>query len=273
MRNQRLADPIKVEDSAMRIKVASLIAVAMSFGVSQVAFAADMPVKARAIAPPPAAFNWTGCYVGGYAGGAFAGRDATSRDLNGYNYGGAVGPAWSYNVSSSLIAGGTLGCNYEVNNWVFGAEGEVGYINVNGSAFDPRSLFIPLDTEARTKIGNWYGVAAGRVGYAWDRVLVYGKAGVAFANVEQGINDTNPIGNTIFTRTSSTKAALAVGAGLEYALANNWSIKGEYLYMDFRASDTTCGNATVGGGRFCWSNDFRGVHTAKIGLNYLFGMH
>lgn len=254
----------------IRYTLAAMAAAAVGF--VQAASAADMPVKAPIVkAPAVTAYNWGGCYVGAYAGGGWGARSATSRDIDGYN-----GPdTWSYDVNGSVIAGGTLGCNYVVSpHWVLGAEGEFGYMHVSGSALDPFSPILPLDTEAKTRIGNWYGVIAGRVGYAWDRFLVYGKAGVAFANVEVGVNDTllQPVvGNTILTRTSSTKAALAAGAGLEYGLTNNWTLKGEYLYMDFTANDTTCGVASVGGGTFCWANSFRGVHTAKIGLNYFFG--
>ena len=248
-----------------RIVVGLLGAVAMSVS----AYAADMPVKARP-APVATAYNWSGCYVGAYAGGGWASNSATSRDINGYN---ALGDTWSYKPNGSVIAGGTLGCNYTVApNWILGIEGEAGYMRVRGAAFDPLSPFIPLDTEALTRVGDWYGVVAGRLGYSWANWLLYGKAGVAFANVEYGVNDTNPAGgNTIFTRKSNTQAALAIGGGLEYGLTKNWTVKGEYLYVDFRASDTTCGAATVGGGTFCWSNSFRGVHTAKLGINYFFG--
>jgi outer membrane immunogenic protein len=254
--------------ATMRISFIVMFAVAGSLFVPT-ANAADIPVKAGR-APASSAFNWSGCYAGAYVGGAWAAQSATATDLDGYN---AAGDSWSYRPNGSVIGGGTLGCNYTVSPaWVVGIEGEAGYLHVKGSAVDPASPFIPLDTEALTRIGDWYGVVAGRVGYTWDSWMLYGKVGVAISNVAYGVSDTNPIGgNTINTRKSSTQAALAVGAGLEYALAKSWTVKAEYLYMDFTASDNTCGAATIGGGTFCWSNDFRGVHMAKIGINYLFG--
>jgi outer membrane immunogenic protein len=254
-------------------KVGILLASVLTIGAAQSAFAADLPMKApRAPAVAPV-FTWTGCYVGGYVGGAWAAEDATSRDIDGYNYGPGGGPPWSYSLDSSLIGGGTIGCNWQVGRWVWGLEGEAGYINVEGSRLDPNSLFLPLDTEARTKIGDWYAIAAARLGWAWTRTLLYVKAGVAIADVEYGVNDPifTGLDNTIFTRKSETQAALAVGGGIEYALGASWTVKAEYMYLDFEANDTTCGVATIGGATFCWSNDFRGVHTAKFGLNYLFG--
>jgi outer membrane immunogenic protein len=78
----------------MRVKLACL-AGALTLGLSSIASAADLPARGPVYKAPAAvpAFSWTGCYIGGFAGGAFPHNDATSRDLNGYNYGGAVGPA------------------------------------------------------------------------------------------------------------------------------------------------------------------------------------
>lgn len=253
----------------MRALLIGSLVGATAFAACSIASAADLPAKA-VTAPVTAPYNWTGCYVGAFAGGAWAAQRATSTDIQGYN---RRGDTWSYNLDPSVIAGGTLGCNRQFDRLVVGIEGEVGYINVNGAAVDPLSPFLPLDTEARVKIGNVYGLMALRAGYAWDRALVYAKFGGAFAKVERGVNDAllQPLGgNTIFTRKSSTEGAFAVGGGIEYALAPSWTIKGEYMYLNFAVSGTTCGNATLGGGLFCWASDFRGVHTAKLGFNYLF---
>src|ERR1043166_6027970 len=73
------------------------------------AMAADLPVRIPTKAPVMVApvYNWTGCYLGGYVGGASAGRDVTAQDLNGYNYGGAVGPPFRYRLDRRVIGGGT----------------------------------------------------------------------------------------------------------------------------------------------------------------------
>jgi outer membrane immunogenic protein len=78
------------------------------------------------------------------------------------------------------------------------------------------------------------------------------------------------VGNTVSTTANDTRATWAVGGGVEYALQGNWTVKGEYMYIDTRQTLTSCGNATIGGGRFCWNHDVPGLHTFKLGLNYKF---
>jgi outer membrane immunogenic protein len=251
------------------------LAVAAIIVSAAAAPAADLSTRSRVPrqeAPLPVAYlyNWTGCYIGGYAGAAKGGRD-TATDLGGYN---ATGDRWRYDTGSSVIGGGTIGCNYQIASYVLGIENEIGYINIKGSALDPLSPFLPLDTASHVRVGHWYDVIAGRAGYAWDNTLIYVKAGAAITRVNYGVVDASAAGtgtNLISAVTTSTKASLAIGGGVEYALAGPLRIKAEYLYMDVRAKDNTCGNAVFGGAAFCWSHDFRGVHTGKVGLNYAFG--
>lgn len=235
------------------------------------AMAADLPMKAPVVAPMMApGFSWSGCYLGGYVGGAWANKDVTAFDRDGYN---RAGDAWGYKLDSSIIGGGTLGCNYQMGQFVLGLEGEGGYMSLRGSALDPLSPFLPLDTVSSTTIGDWYAMATGRAGFAWDRALLYVKGGAAFVNTKVSVIDSIMTvgGNTITaTNADRVRAAWTVGGGIEYALGGNWTVKGEYMFIGLNHSETACGNATVGGGRFCWNHDVPGVHTAKIGFNYLF---
>jgi outer membrane immunogenic protein len=241
------------------------------------AMAADLPVRIPTKAPVMVApvYNWTGCYLGGYVGGASAGRDVTAQDRDGYNYGGAVGPPFRYRLDRSVIGGGTIGCNYQADRFVFGLEGEAGYLRLRGSAFDPNGP-LPLDTLSSTRIGDWYGMATGRVGVTWDRALLYIKGGVAFVDTRVSVVDTNPAGGAVITATGGgVRTTWTVGGGLEYALSDAWSIKGEYMYIAMRDNESACGMATfvafgTPGARFCWSHDLPGVHTAKFGINYHF---
>jgi outer membrane immunogenic protein len=263
------------------------------------AIAADMPVKYRP--PPPPVFSWTGCYVGGYVGGAWADRSATFTDLGNASFrsfsGGVVAGrlenshSWNVDLDSSFIGGGTLGCNWQQvgSPFVFGIEGEAGYMRLQGSAFDPlRSPTLPAispDVLGSAKIGDWYGMITGRVGYSWDRVLLYVKGGAAFVPVHASVLDSCTTvaagcGNWIIsTEDRKTVTAWTLGGGLEWAIYNNWSIKGEYMFIGRRDTLTTCGSAftaagaIVGGGPFCFNHEFTGIHTAKIGLNYRFGYY
>src|SRR3954462_947254 len=128
------------------------------------ASAADLRIPVKAPPPVIAAFSWTGCYVGGYAGGAWNGRDGATFPDQGQNGLGAAGSiavppfqsyaggsvaarlvpphSWSDDLGASFIGGGTLGCNWQPagSNFVFGVEGEVGYLHLSGQAFDPATI-------------------------------------------------------------------------------------------------------------------------------------
>ena len=252
-----------------RYFIVALGLVAMS---SAPATAADLSVP-RALpvmAAPPPPFSWTGCYLGGYVGGGWGSRDVTATDLNGYN----GSDVWGYKLSPSFIGGGTLGCNYQTGQFVFGLEGEGGYLSLRGSALDPLSPFVPLDTTSSTRIGDWYAMATGRIGTTWDSALFYVKGGAAFVNTQVSVIDPvlQPVlGNTISaTSTAQVRTTWTIGGGIEYAFAPNWSVKGEYMFIGLSQSETVCGVAALNAGRYCWSHEERGIHTAKIGLNYLF---
>lgn len=215
--------------------------------------AADMAVKApvlRATAP----YNWSGCYVGAYVGWAAANQwKSTESNFSS----GAVSP-WDFSLGNEAIGGGTLGCNWQANSWfVLGLEGEGGFLKVEGSGLQP------LGTVSDTaKVGTAYGLIAGRVGVAFDRLLVYSKIGVAFYDTTATIVDASTPG---FVATGSkSQTPFAVGVGGEYAIWDHWSGKAEYVWFDHGSSFNACG------GGFCWKQDPSTVHTFKIGLNYKF---
>jgi len=269
------------------------------------ALAADL---GPAYTPPPALppLNWSGCYIGGYVGGAWNERDAVFTDLGNSTFGafsgGLVGGraegSHSFNVGldNSFIGGGTLGCNYQPGDSrvVLGIEGESGYMKLKGSAFDPLlSPTLPVtavratpDVLGSAKIGDWYGMLTGRVGYTWGAALIYIKGGAAFVHFQSSVLDQCAVtaagcGNwLISTSDSKTIATGTLGGGIEWAFAGNWSVKTEYMFIGFRGDPrvsrtcdfaTLASGATVSGGPFCFDRDFGGIHTAKVGLNYRFG--
>jgi outer membrane immunogenic protein len=204
-----------------KLLLGSFVALVMG---GSAAIAADMPLKAP---PPVAVFSWTGCYVGIEGGGAW-GR-SQHRFLNGGGNGfpaGAGDATNSFNVSGG-VAGVEYGCNQQFGgNWVFGLEGDWSWSNKKGSANDVLPLGNPLFvSETKEK---WVSTSRMRVGWAWDRAWLYVTGGFAAASVE--LNVTAP---AAFVTDRKTVYGWTVGAGLEYAFLNNWSIKAEYLYMNF----------------------------------------
>jgi outer membrane immunogenic protein len=263
------------------------------------ASAADLRVpRARGPAIVPV-YNWTGCYVGGYVGGAWNDRDgATFTDLGNANFAsfsGGVGAArispshsWSADLRDSFIGGGTLGCNWQPfrSPFVLGVEGEFGHLRLTSEAFDPTTIRggqTTPDVLGSARIGDWYGMATGRLGYAWDRILLYVKGGAAFVPVRGSVIDAclttaAGCGNWVISTTSdrSVVTTWTVGGGVEWAFATHWSVKAEYMFIGLDDTRTSCGVATVAsgaavpGGPFCFNQHFDGINTAKIGVNYKF---
>lgn len=247
-------------------KIAVLLIAAAGFGLSGAASAADLgtaPLYRKA--PPVQVFTWTGSYIGGYVGGAFASNDVVSGlPVNGAGAPAFGGPAASFKYDSSFIGGYTDGYNWQfAPNWVLGYEGETGYIGVKGSstyAGSPTTL-----GTARTD--GLYSVWSARFGYAVDRSLLYVKGGAALAQFDVGAVD-GAAGTHTDTIHRRYALGYAIGGGWEYALDNKWSLKAEYLYLGFDKDITTTGNRN--GAQVWTTTSLSGIHTVKAGVNYKF---
>jgi outer membrane immunogenic protein len=256
-----------------------LVLAGAAIGVAESASAADL-------APLPMAprFSWTGCYVGGYIGYATA-NTWTATDL------GSPGPVptplfspiganpWSYSENTSFVGGGDVGCNYQLwsgpansplGGLVVGIEGEGGYMSLSGSAVEPNSV----NVIGSSKMGDTYGLIAGRLGWVfYERILLYGKAGVAFYDTTATVSALTP-GPGLDTLTaatgSKTQTPFALGVGVEYAMWDHWTGKAEYMWIDKGSSYNACGTDAALGQRFCWAQSPSPVNLIKLGLNYKF---
>ncbi|QPF88734.1 outer membrane protein [Bradyrhizobium commune] len=234
---------------------------------SGVASAADMAVKAP---PPPAVvpYSWTGCYVGIEGGGSW-GRDRAIS--NGTNNGVANGSAGVLKTAGDIsggLVGGTLGCNYQWNQWVFGIEGDGSWSGEKGSS----NLVPPFVTTFKEDVSQSYiATIRGRIGFAVvPTVLLYGTAGGAFADLRiHEFDPTAAAGSAAAIGATETHsyAGWTAGAGVEWGFYPNWSAKFEYLYMDLGSKGffqtTTTGCCT-----------FQSTHLTdnivRAGINYRF---
>jgi outer membrane immunogenic protein len=250
-------------------KIAVLLVAAAGFGLSSAASAADLgtaPIYRKA--PPPQVFTWTGSYIGGFVGGAFAAKDTvTGVPLDSLGAPIFAGTASSYKYDSSFIGGFTDGYNWQfAPNWLVGYESETGYIGLKGSS----SYAGSATSIANTRTDGLYSVWAARFGYTFDRSLIYAKGGVALTQFDTGVSDGTP-GNHIDTVQRKYAWGYAVGGGWEYAIDNKWSVKAEYLYLGFDKDVTTTGNLNGDGGTQVFTTTkLPGVHTIKAGVNYKF---
>jgi outer membrane immunogenic protein len=226
---------------------------------SVTANAADLRVKAPPKPPAPPPFSWTGFYVGGNFGGAWPRRDATDT-LFGLNFDNS-------NNSGVFIGGGQAGFNYQIDSFVLGIEGDFDW---SGNSSASNGVFIPaLGSIQVTGNNRWITIAAARFGVALNNVLFYGKAGGGWAG-NGGFTVTNLTTGASFTGSNSfTESGWLLGAGFEWAFADNWSARFEYNYLGLSSRTFTVplGAPFLAGDTFT-SN--RNVQMATIGVNYRF---
>ena len=187
---------------------------------------ADAPILTKArqtrwVGTASPVTNWTGVYLGVNGGYTFGGSK-WSDSVTG-NSSGSFG-------TSGFVFGGTVGANYQVGSLVFGVEGDGGWADASGfGTFTATSLCAAGCLTGDT----WLATARGRVGYAFDRYLVFATAGAAFGDIRANFSN-GPISR-------ATEAGWTIGAGIEVALGRNWSAKAEYLFVDL--ADGSCTTA------------------------------
>ncbi len=161
---------------------------------------------------------------------------------------------------------------------MIGLEAEYGYLGSKGSGLDPNSVPVGSDGSHSTKIGGsyGYGLIGGRLGYAYERSLFYIKSGAVFTTTKTGYNLSENVFNQIYNSSSKTNSVgYGIGGGIEQTLPPEWfesakhiSIKAEYLYLGIERTQASSGVSS--GHTWATTDHIRGMHTAKIGINYQF---
>jgi outer membrane immunogenic protein len=276
----------------MRILV-SLLAV-LTYGGS--AYAADMAVKA----PPPAspvaaAYTWTGFYLGGNVGEVWAHDSGSTNFFDAFGFDAAPPVPNSTPQSnpvglSSVIGGVQAGYNWQLKQWVVGVEADwdwtsakTGFcrqLDLDGLACSDNGFgFLSFNEKA-----EWLGSARARLGYSWDRFLVYGTGGLAWGKIDSSINVNCLVGgcgsSTILTNTtasfSDTRVGWVAGGGIEAMLSANWILRAEYLHYGFGSvTDTLNLPAFIAivpasySQAATWTHSFA-YDTVRAGLTYKF---
>jgi outer membrane immunogenic protein len=227
------------------------------------AFAADIGMPPLSSMPPPAPppFTWTSCYGGLHAGGGFG-----QKTLN--DTAGVLSPVTGFtsvnlNISGYMI-GGQLGCDYQfASNWVIGIEGAAAGGNIGGNiTFAPPLL--PGNTPNFNETTDFLASVTGRVGYTWDRWMLYGKGGVALAGDRYSLIDPLVPYNY---QGLENRVGWTAGAGVEWALWSDWSVRLEYDYYGFGTRSVSFIDATFGNP----TGDLRiqqNIQTLMLGVNF-----
>jgi high affinity Mn2+ porin len=237
-----------------------------TLGSCHAAIAADasapMPVKVL----PSSFYDWSGFYVGAHVGYMTGSSDWAAQNTA-TPESAVIGTTDLFSRAGGLIGGFQAGYNHMFPSRVMlGFETDVTFPNyVNGS----QSFATPAIGQANSsELVEFAGTVRGRAGYAFDRWLVYGTGGFAFAYDElsrtQDIGTPNGAVAVPGTVESQFLGRLGwtAGAGIEYGFAPNWSAKAEYLFSDYGSHSNFY---PQGGQRF--DSDLA-LQEFRLGLNY-----
>src|SRR5438552_4609079 len=192
--------------------------------------------RAADIVEAPAVYDWTGFYIGGNLGYAFGGDDKVGLQSSGL----PSSPDFGINDIDKLelngfFGGGQIGADWQWNSLVLGAIADV----EGSTTYDDFTETFVANTGADLKVHasddiDWWGTVRGRLGWAFDRVLIYGTGGLAWADIDYDTRGFNLDSGLQFdARKHDTRLGYAVGGGLAWGIDENWSVGAEYLYVNF----------------------------------------
>jgi outer membrane immunogenic protein len=257
--------------------------------ISTSAWAVDMAVKPPPPASPPA-WSWTGFYVGGNAGYAWtegqtfpltatqsvaplAGAGPLTSQFNG------VYPLTSNLRQSGAVGGIQGGYNWQFDSWVTGVEADFDYSSATGASVTA-SCCGPGNNAATTDIArrlDAFGTLRVRFGFATDRTLYYVTGGLAVgeSTLAYAASITNVLGSLGSASNTPTawQAGWTLGAGVEYAVWQHWTVKVEYLYYDLGTQSTTIASNVPAIAGESWTATTTVRNNGQIvrgGINYKF---
>jgi outer membrane immunogenic protein len=263
-------------------------AAALTVATAVAAQAADLPTRKEAPAPVfvPPPFTWTGFYLGLNAGGVWETGKTT---VNAYFPASSIYYA-NYNNNSlgtgasGFLGGGQAGYNYQSGAAVFGIETDFDWTSLSknksviGGSFANGLLGTDYFTTNGNAKLNWLGTTRARIGFVAtpdNRLLIYGTGGLAYGggNANFSVYDfDNQIGYS--GSKSNSRVGWTLGAGVEYAITNNVTIKGEYLYYNLGSTTGTISPLTgypgyVAGSWITAKTTYEGS-IFRAGVNYKF---
>jgi opacity protein-like surface antigen len=247
--------------------------VALAAALAGGAAAADLPIKAAA--PFAERFNWTSCYAGAHLGGGFAQKNITDPVLLVQDSIGGPGTTTGITTvnpsPTGVVLGGQIGCDYQLasSSFVLGAEGSASGSTMRGS----REVLLPVSGDFSLVQANTDFLASvtGRIGYAFDNVLVYARGGVALAGDKFEVSGsfTLPIGlgpTPYDFRGLDDRFGWVVGGGVDWAFSRSWSAFLEYDYYGLGHANVLMADGITGtAGIVSFSQH---VQVVKAGVNF-----
>ena len=239
---------------------------------------------------------WTGCYLGAQFGGGWADQQFNGgpfADTVVPSSGGGLPLAMALTPSSfsagsgGVLAGGQAGCDVEFGGgWVAGVAVDGAWANISGnSSFDQTLTSSVIFPAAATQVAstgqvqektNALATGTVRFGYSFGQGLIYGKGGVAWDRTDYrffgqvcGSSSNSCVFTTPFDFTAPTDSrwGWTAGIGTEWILVGNWSIFGEYDYLDFGSKNLTFTDPIMGQAVFSVRQH---INEGKLGVNFRF---
>lgn len=214
------------------LAVAISVAVSMAPGAALHAQTVDQTMFTPAT---PVVYDWSGVYAGLSAGASWDSFDTLF----------GVAPVRTSFDASGFEGGAFAGMNFQNGPFVYGLE-----IDASFKTGDATSLIAGVPVTAQS---DWFSTLRGRAGYAYDRYLFYGTGGLAVGDVDLSVPGASY---------SDTRFGWTAGAGVEAAITDNFTLRGEYLYTDLGSV-----SGVVGGSPFSTEFD---SHTLRAGVTYKF---
>lgn len=202
------------------------------------------------------ALLWSGLYAGlnaGYSWGRASDREASAVPYN------AVNLEHFHSPADGFTGGGQIGFNYRMGHVVLGIEADFNYLNSS------RSVTSPSGAVTASSNNGYIGTLRPRLGLAMGPWLLYGTGGLAYGTIDSTITGTG--GNTLSATESGWRTGWVAGAGVEYALDRNWSIRTEFLHTDL--GSTSVSGVALDGNTYTWNEHFRD-NSIRFGINYRF---
>lgn len=244
--------------------------------VTSSAVAADMPTKGRPSFgnPSRACANFGGFYVGGQVGAASYNHTFNDEDAFAIEFIDFFLPRSVSHTGRGWLAGAQAGYNWQSGCTVFGIESDWAWTNAKASSFlrdGDNPLGEITDSVTVTSKMRWFGTTRVRTGVVVDSLLLYVTGGLAYANFKRDLRFSefeDPV--ETFSR-SRTRFGWAAGAGTEWAINANWTLKSEFLYMAFQKDETIETSQIIAEGVQTRFKHDDSAWIARLGLNYRFG--
>lgn len=214
-----------------------------------------LPLPAPTYAGMPE-LMWMGLYIGangGYSMGRTWTKEQSALPFD------SVALERFRDKSSGFTGGFQLGYNYQIGHVVAGLEADFNYRDWSST------LTSPSGAVTATTSGSFLGTVRPRLGIAAGPFLLYGTAGLAYGSPSTTI--TGNTGNTLSASNTDVRYGWVAGAGIEYRLDRNWSIKAEYLHTDL--GSTAISGVAADGSTYSWNQGFVD-NSIRLGINFRF---